>query len=143
MLSSPCPRSRTYKEGNVESVVNEIEVLNHALDTRIADIDAVQEGHHVNDEEDGVDDQIELPDKPALSLGINGLIIESCHCVVRLGRAGFGGRREGLLSRLCDDLLLVEHGHCRNDSIQGTQGQEYRTNPRRKNQSDKEEKWNV
>ena len=56
-------------------MTGKLKVASHALNPRIADVDAVQEGHHVNDEEDGVDDKIQLHHELALGLGVNWSVI--------------------------------------------------------------------
>jgi len=60
------------KQSDIEAAaLVEVQLRSQSLDRGIADVDAVQEGHHVDDEEDGEDDQVELHDEPALGLGID------------------------------------------------------------------------
>ena len=42
-----------------------------ALDGGIADIDAIQKCHHVNNKEYRPDHQVKLPKEPALGLGVD------------------------------------------------------------------------
>lgn len=65
-------RASTHKERDVEPVTNQVELLGEALDSGIANIDTVEEGHHEDDEQDGEDSEIELPDKALL--GISAIV---------------------------------------------------------------------
>lgn len=57
-----------YKKCDVEPVANQVELLGEALDSGIADVDAVEEGHHEDDEQDGEDSEVKLPDKALLGI---------------------------------------------------------------------------
>ena len=57
----------TYKESNVKVVVVHVQVLCEPLDSSITDVDAVEEGEHVDDEEDWVDVQVNLAQQVSLS----------------------------------------------------------------------------
>ena len=57
----------TYKESNVEVVVVHVQVLCEPLDSSVTDVDAVEEGEHVDDEEDWVDVQVNLAQQVSLS----------------------------------------------------------------------------
>jgi len=62
----------TYKESDIEAVpLVEVKLGTETLDGGIADVDAVQEGHHVDDKKDGKEDQIKLSEKPPLGLGVD------------------------------------------------------------------------
>lgn len=99
----------THEERNVEAVASELKIGNHALNSRVGDVDAIQERHHVDDEEYWVDDQVKLANKLGLGLGVD---IE----VLGGGRAiSLGGAREGSLARL--DGLLLNSGRIRRHCV--------------------------
>lgn len=83
---------KTYKESNVETVAREVNLLWQPLNPGIADVDPVEEGHHVNDEQGWVDAQIQLPQQLLLRYGINGRIVLRLGCARRMRLIGHSGR---------------------------------------------------
>jgi hypothetical protein len=107
----------TYKQANVELVLVQAQLHVHLLDTRIANVDAVQERHHVDDKEDGVDDEVQLPDQPAFGRGIDGRqLVRGDGAAGGDGGAGFflhhvGRARGRPLGPLGRAVLLSDGGH--------------------------------
>lgn len=114
----------TYKERDIEATAVEVQVLYHALDFRIADVDAIQERHHVDDEKRWVDKKVELPDQLLLRDRVNGKLVRSA----RLRRGG-----DHRLLCLHRHLLVILRGH---DEIQSlkTRGRVSGSSKRREKQ---------
>jgi hypothetical protein len=67
-------RGGAYKKSDIETAAHvEVKLLLQTHDSSVADVDAIQKGHHINDEEDGENGQVELSEELAL-----GDWIESC-----------------------------------------------------------------
>jgi hypothetical protein len=72
-----------------------VQLCRQPLDGGIADVDAVQKGHQVDDKKDGKDYEVELHDEPALGLGVDGRLGRIRGW--RLGRPVIGGVRVAVL----------------------------------------------
>lgn len=50
----------SHEKSNVEPVASQLEFLSQALDSGIADVDAIQEGHHEDHEQNRKDSEVDL-----------------------------------------------------------------------------------
>ena len=108
----PRGNRETYEESNVELVAGSNPQLGReALDPGVADVDAVQERHHVDDIQDGEDGEIQLPQQPFLGLWVDGEPVRR-RGVVRVLLNILGGGMHLARELLWDGTLGSGHVEC-------------------------------